>query len=135
MPDSSRSFRRLCSGALRDGRIIRLEWDLRGRGAGPSDSRAPPPSFITGRSPLLRTVADARSFHILPSWLLTNKISEPQKLNGNNQLIWFTVLKLVCLTTVLKLVCLTTMLIYMQSLYLTKCNNKLFVAVYNQKNH
>jgi len=31
-----------------------------------SDSR-PPLSFITGKSALLRTLADIRSFHILPS--------------------------------------------------------------------
>lgn len=64
---SSRSFRRLCSGALRDGRIIRLDREVRGLVPTSSDSRVPP-SFITGRSPLLRTVADTRSFHILPSW-------------------------------------------------------------------
>lgn len=65
---SSRSFKRLCSGALTDGRIIRfrLDWDVRGLVPPPSDSSAPP-SIMIGRSPLLRTVADTRSFHILPS--------------------------------------------------------------------
>lgn len=63
---SSRSFKRLCSGALTDGRIIRLDRDVRGLIPASSDSSVPP-SFITGRSPLLLTVAETRSFHILPS--------------------------------------------------------------------
>ena len=63
---SSRSFKILCSGALTDGKIIRLDRDVRGLAPASSDSSVPP-SFITGRSPLLPTVADTRSFHILPS--------------------------------------------------------------------
>lgn len=59
----------LCSGALTDGRIERFGCVCGGLGfvSEPSGSRDAP-SFITGKSALLRTVADTRSFHILPSW-------------------------------------------------------------------
>lgn len=65
---SSSNFRRLCSGALIEGKIMRLM--VAGRCLVPavdSDS-IDPLSFMMGRSALLRTVADTRSFQILPSW-------------------------------------------------------------------
>lgn len=64
---SSSNFRRLCSGALMEGKIMRLE--VAGLCLVPavdSDS-IDPLSFMMGRSVLLRTVADTRSFQILPS--------------------------------------------------------------------
>lgn len=69
MPDalhSSRRLRRLCSGALREGKIMRLVRFCLGFVPESSES-IDPPSFITGKSPLLGTVADTRSFHSLPS--------------------------------------------------------------------
>lgn len=71
IPDSSRSLRMLCSGALIDGSIILF---VRGRDfvLGVSGSGGPPvSSCVTAKSALLCTPADTRSFHILPSFYLT----------------------------------------------------------------
>lgn len=70
MPDSSSNLSILCSGALIDGKITRLEG---GRGLAPvgAPGSIAAASCITGRSGLLRGAPpDTRSFHILPSWWL-----------------------------------------------------------------
>lgn len=66
----------LCSGALIDGNIIRL---VRGRDfvlgvSGPGG--APASSCIIGKSAVLCTPADTRSFHILPSFYVTKQIGQ-----------------------------------------------------------
>lgn len=63
---SSSKFMMLCSGALIDGRISRLEGG-RDLVVGVSDSVGGD-SCIAGRSAFLWTLEDTRSFHILPSW-------------------------------------------------------------------
>jgi hypothetical protein len=75
---SSSSFSKLCSRALIEGSINRLDWFGRGLDSTDSDSRAPP-SFTTGTSPLLCTVADTHSFHNLPSYIekLEIRVSNP----------------------------------------------------------
>ena len=91
MPDalhSSSRFKRLCSGALTDGRIIRLACVCVDLGFVPASSASrESPSFITGNSPLLRALADTRSFHILPSWRfqkLTVRILWAQQFHKND---------------------------------------------------
>ena len=57
----------LCSGALIDGRIKRLDLGCGGVVMAAAVSTSVPPSCITATSELLGTLADTRSFHILQS--------------------------------------------------------------------